>query len=204
MRRRLGIAVGVVSLTFLLSSCWVLQSFTVLDYTLTPGQATKAKFTLRDAAGDAVGTRMFVIVGVGAVGFAADNTDIGIPRATWGTNGVYGGPQAMGVENNLVTALAGDCQAGGVNFQNINGVMWKAFATPNNKNDNGNFETKVLIQADLKARAAQVDVGANYTIWGVIGSWDDDGDGNPETAASSDDEYSCWGISTSAVIIRAA
>ena len=66
MRKKLGTAVGAIALTFVLSSCWALQSFGVLDYTLTPGQSTKARFVLRPAAGDrraALG--VFVIVGVG-------------------------------------------------------------------------------------------------------------------------------------------
>lgn len=203
MRKKLGIAVGALALTFVLSSCWALQSFGVLDYTVIPGQSTKARFVVRPAAGDAGGTRMFVIVGVGAVGLAADNTDIAVPKATWGVTRTFGGPTPMAVESNLVTAMGMDCSASGLNFANIGGVLWKAFATPTNKNDNNKFEKKVVIDVVLKAKAAQLDVGANYSIMGVFGSWSDDGDGNPEDSGSTDDSYQCWGISTSAVIGKA-
>lgn len=203
MRKKLGTAVGAVALTFVLSSCWALQSFGVLDYTLTPGQSTKARFVLRPAAGDAGGTRMFVIVGVGAVGLAAADEDIAVTKATWGVTRTYGGPTPMAVESNLVTAMGMDCSASGLNFANIGGVLWKAFATPTNKNDNDKFEKKAVIDVVLKAKAAQLDVGSNYSIMGVAGSWIDDGDGNPEDSGSTDDSYQCWGISTSAVIGKA-
>jgi hypothetical protein len=203
MRKRLGIAVGAVALTFVLSSCWALQSFGVLDYTLTPGQSTKARFVLRPAAGSAGSTRMFVIVGVGGVG-SAEDTDIGVQKATWGVTGTYGGPTPMGVENNLVTAMGTDCSASGLNFADITGVIWKAFATPTNKNDKNKFEKKAVIDVVLKAKAAEVNIGSNYSIMGVVGSWTDDGDGNPEASGSTDDAYQCWGISTSGVIAKSA
>ena len=180
MREKVGTAVGAVALTFVLSSCWALQSFGVLDYTVTPGQSTNARFVVRPAAGDAGGTRVFVIVGVGAVGLAADNTDIAVPKATWGVTRTYGGPTPMAVESNLVTAMGTDCSSSGLNFANIG-----------------------VIDVVLKAKAAQLDVGANYSIMGVFGSWSDDGDGNPEDSGSTDDSYQCWGISTSAVIGKA-
>ncbi len=59
-----------------------------------------------------------------------------------------------------------------------------------------------MIDVVLKAKAAEVDAGSNYSIMGVVGSWTDDGDGNPETSGSSDDAYQCWGISTSGVTAR--
>lgn len=201
MRRRLGIAVGAAALAFALSSCWALQSFNVLDYTLNPGQTTKARFVLRDAAGDAIGHRVFVLVGIGPVS-SNQATDIGVPNATWGTNGVFGGPQSMVVENNIITALGTDCTGNGLNFADITSVQWKAFATPTNKNDKNQFETKIVIEATLKARAAAVDPGTNYSVWGVVGSWVDDGDGNPEDSGSTEDNYNCWGIASSAVLIN--
>ena len=201
MRRRVGFAAGVAALAFALSSCWALQSFNVLDFTLDPGQATKARFVLRDAAGDAIAHRVFILVGIGAVN-ANQNTDIGVPNATWGTNNVFGGPQAMAVENNIITSLGTDCQGSGLNFADISGVQWKAFATPTNKNDKNQFEKKIVIEATLKAKAAAVDAGTNYQVWGVVGSWIDDGDGTPEDGASTDDGYSCWGIASSAVYIN--
>ena len=201
MRKRLGFAVGATALAFALSSCWALQNFNVLDYTLNPGQSTTARFVLRDAAGDAVGTRVFVLVGIGAVG-GNQNTDIAVPKATWGTNSVFGGPQLMAVENNIITAIGTDCTGNGLNFADIANVQWKAFATPNNKNDKNQFEKKVLIDAQIKAKAAAVDAGTNYSVWGVVGSWVDDGDGNPEDSGSTDDSYQCWGIASSAVLIN--
>ena len=202
MRKRLLSVAGVIGLTFVLSSCWALQSFSIGDYTLTAGQTTKVKLTLRPMGSDYAtvftGARQFVIIGVGALSLG-DNTDIGVSNARWGVNGQFGGPIPMGVENNLVTALGTDCASSGLNFADITGVTWKAFATPTNKNDLGRVNQKSVIDAVLRAKAAEVDAGENYTIMGVVGAWQDDGDGNPEDSGSTDDFYACWGIATGSV-----
>lgn len=206
MRKRLGFVVGAMALTVLLSSCWVMQSFVIVDYTLDPGQSTRAKLTLRPMGeaykGVVTGARQFLIIGVSAIG--GQNTDIGVTNARWGANGQFGGPIPMGVENNLVTALGDDCQGGGLNFDDITGALWKAFATPTNKNDRGKVESKSVMDVALKAKAAAVDPGENYTIMGVAGAWQDDGDGNPESADTSDDFYVCWAIATASVHAKAA
>ncbi|HWL91211.1 MAG TPA: hypothetical protein VNP90_07580 [Actinomycetota bacterium] len=206
MRKKLGFVVGAMALTFVLSSCWVLQSFTIADYTLTPGQTTKARFTLRPM-GSAyapvfTGARQFVVVGVGAIG--GQNTDIAVSNARWGTNGQFGGPVPMGVANGIVTSLApGDCAQSGLDFTDISGVLWKAFATPTNKNDQGKVERRSVVEVALRAKATAVDVGENYTIMGVAGAWKDDGDGTPEPEASGD-QYVCWAIVTASVHARGA
>ena len=200
MRKKLSFAVGAAALTLVLSSCWALQNFTIGDYTLTPGQTTKVKLTMRPMGPDyaSTGARQFVIIGVGALSFGQD-TDIGVSNAKWAVNGDFGGPLPMGVEGNLVTAMGTDCSSAGLNFADIVGVTWKAFATPTNKNDQGKVNRKSVIQAVLKAKAAQVDAGENYTIMGVAGAWHDDGDGNPEDSGSTEDFYTCWSISTASV-----
>jgi hypothetical protein len=202
MRKRLLSVVAVIGLTFVLSSCWALQSFSIVDYTLTPGQATKVKFTLRPMGSEYktvfTGARQFVIIGVGAIAIG-QNTDIAVSNARWGVNGQFGGPIPMGVENNLITAMGTDCSSSGLNFADITGVTWKAFATPTNKNDRGAVNAKSVIDAVIRAKAAAVDAGENYTIMGVAGAWKDDGDGNPEDSGSTDDQYVCWGIATASV-----
>ena len=202
MRKRLGFAVGALALTFVLSSCWALQKFTIGDYTLTIGQTTKAKVTIRpmgpDYAPVFTGARQFLIIGVSALASGQDD-DIGVSGARWGVNGQFGGPQAMGVENGIVSSLApGDCAQSGLDFTDISGNLWKAFATPTNKNDQGKVESKSVIEVTLKAKSA-ADLGENYSIMAVVGAWQDDGDGTPEDVASSDDAYICWGIATGAV-----
>jgi hypothetical protein len=207
MKKRLGFTLGAGALTVLLGACWALQSFVIVDYTLTPGQSTKAKLTLRPMGADYAtvftGARQFVIIGVGALA-SGQNTDINVSNARWGVNGQFGGPTPMGIENNLVTAMGDDCAFSGLNFATITGVLWKAFATPNNKNDQGKVESKSVIDVALKAKAAEADPGENYTIMAVAGAWADDGDGNPEDSGSTDDAYACWAIETGSVHVKAA
>jgi hypothetical protein len=202
MKKKLSFVLGAGALVLIMSSCFALQGFVVLDYTLTPGQATKARFTLRAMdANYKIGGRQFVIVGVNAL--ATQDTDIAVQSATWGATGTFGGPTPMGVEANLITSMGTDCSASGLNFADITGVTWKAFATSTNKNDLGRVEVKAVVDVQIRAKAAQVDPGENYAIMGVAGLWIDDGDGNPEPAGSSDDSYICWGISTAGVYAKA-
>jgi hypothetical protein len=207
MRKRLGFAVGVIALTFVLSSCWVLQNFSIADYTLTPGQATKVKVTTRPMGPSykTTGQRQFLIIGIGAVVGGQDGDIAVLNNARWGANGKFGGPIPMAVENGIVSSIAaGDCTASGLDFTDITGVIWKAFATPTNKNDLGKTEVASLMDVSIRAKAAEADVGENYSVMAVVGGWHDDGDGTPEDSASTDDYYSCWGIATGNVYVRAA
>jgi len=200
MRKKLGFVVGALALTFALSSCWVMQNFTIGDYTLTIGQTTKAKVTIRPMGPDYAvsGFRQFLIIGVSGLA-AGEDDDIGVSGARWGVNGQFGGPQAMGVENGIVTSLApGDCAQSGLDFTDITGTLWKAFATATNKNDRGKVNAKSVMDVTLKAKSA-ADLGENYSIMAVVGGWHDDGDGTPEDSGSTDDSYVCWGLVTAGV-----
>jgi hypothetical protein len=201
MRKKLSFVLGTGLLAVLLSSCFALQGFVILDYTLTPGQATKARFTLRPMhANYKVAGRQFVIVGVNAL--VNEDTDIAVTKAVWGASGTFGGPTPMAVEADLITSLGTDCEASGLNFADITGVTWKAFATPTNVNDKGKVEVKAVVDVTIKAKATQVDPGENYAIMGVAGLWSDDGDGNPEPSGAGD-SYLCWGISTAGINAKA-
>src|SRR5262245_53617537 len=202
MRKRIGLVAGAVGLAFLLSSCWLLQSFSIADYTLTPGQSTKVSFTLRPMdASLAVTGRQFVIVGVTSILGGADS-DIGVQKAVWGANGKFGGPQTMASTNGIVSALEpGSCSQAGLDFTDITGVQWAGFATPTNKNDKGKVNKSSVIEVTIKAKASAVTVGRNYAVMGVAGAWLDDGDGIPEAVSTSDDGYICWGIGSGGVTI---
>jgi hypothetical protein len=203
MKKKLLLVLGAGALTLVMSSCWALQSFTILDYTLTPGQVTKARFTLRPMdVGVKTTGRQFVIVGVDGL-IPGDDTDIGVSNARWGTTGTFGGPYPMALQNTLITAMGMDCSASGLNFADISGVVWKAFTTPVNVNDRGRVEQKSVVEVNIKTKAAAVDATANYTIMGVAGQWNDDGDGIPEDSGSTDDFYTCWAIATSSVYAKA-
>jgi hypothetical protein len=203
MRRKVGLAAGAVGLAFLLSSCWLLQSFVIGDYTLTPGQSTKVSFTLRPMDPSlAVSARQFVIVGVSVIGLSGSDTDLGVSKAVWGANGKFGGPLQMASVDGIVPAIApGDCAQAGLDFTDIAGVTWKAFVTPGNKSDKGKVEKSSVVDVTIKAKAAEVVAGRSYAIMGVAGMWNDDGDGIPEASAGSDDSYLCWGIGSGGVTI---
>ena len=193
MRKRLSYALGAGALALFMSSCFVLQSFTVLDYTLTVGQSTKAQFTLRPTdTTPGPNYRQFVLVG-------RSSTDVSVLAARWGTNGKFGGPFAMPSNASLPGAIGSDCSSNGIDYASITGMTWKGFITPLNVRDRGLVEQKALVQVGIKATAS-ASPGNLYTIIGISGAWIDDGDDIPENNA--DDIFFCNGIGTSAVTVR--
>ena len=133
-----------------------------------------------------------MIVGVSVIGLSGSDSDIGVQKAVWGANGKFGGPQTMASTNGIVSALApGSCAQAGLDFTNIIGVEWAAFATPTNKSDKGKVERSSVVEVTIKAKASAVVPGRSYTVMGVAGVWTDDEDGVPEPIATSDDGYVC-------------
>jgi hypothetical protein len=199
MRKKLSFAVGATALTLLLSSCFVIQSFTVLDYTLKPGQATKARFTLRPANWDnqigppVTGAQyQFVIVGVPT---GEDLTALG---AKWGTTGTFGGPLTMAVNGGLVAALGSACGSYGLDLTDISGITWKGYITPTKIRDKNLFEKKVVVEVGVKAQGDAVP-GDNWQVFGVAGEWVDDGD----DTLDGGDLYGCTGLEIASVHIIA-
>jgi hypothetical protein len=191
MRKKVGFGLFGVALSFLLSGCFMLQSFTLLDYTLSPGQITKARFTLRPSNFDQnIGNPgpqfEFVVIGV------ADDSELAVTTAKWGTNGSFGGPLTMPANGTLLAAMASSCSGDGINFTDISGITWKLFVTPIEIADRNRYEQKAVVEVNIKAKAAAT-VGNEEEIFGVAGEWSDDGDNNPDGG----DFYLCEGIETS-------
>ena len=194
MRRKVGFDLGATALVFLLSSCFALQSFTVLDYIIAPGQKTTAQFVLRPmSAANKNNVPRFVIVGVPS----GDNLTIG--KATWGTNGTFKGPVPMAANGAILTSIGTQCEQAGLNFADVTGTDWKAFLTPENIPDGGKTAKKAVVQVSIKA-AADASTGVNYAVVGVSGDWLDDGD----DAVGPEDGFVCFGIATSSVLVKAA
>jgi hypothetical protein len=194
MKKKLLVMLGAGALTVILSSCWALQSFTVLDYTLTPGQATKARFTLRPwTASTAANNIQFVIVGVPTGG------DIAVGKATWGTNNNFGGPMTMNVSAGFTAAMGNQCASNGLDFADITGMTWKAFLTPVSIRDRGRVEQRAIVDVVVRAKA-DAGTGLNSTIFGVPGRYMDDGDG----ILNSSDSFQCWGLASSSLYVKAA
>jgi hypothetical protein len=191
MRKKLLLMLGVGSLVITMSSCWVLQSFTVLDYTLNIGQGTKAQFTLRPMADLNDRQFAFVIVGVSNTGA------IGVGKATWGTNGQFNGPLVMTVSAPLPAAMGSQCEANGLNFNTVTGITWKAYLTPQKIRDFAQVEKRAVVQVNLRAKAG-ASTNTNYQLVGVSGIWVDDGD----SIVNASDTFVCNGIATSSVAIN--
>jgi hypothetical protein len=199
MRKKVAFAVGAAALTLLLSSCFVLQGFIVLDYTLTPTQTTKARLTLRPSNFDnqigppATGPQYeFVIIGV------SDSGDLSAQTARWGTTGTFGGPLVMTTNGALIAAIGSGCGSNGINLQDLTGFTFKAYVTPIKIGDGAKYEKKAIVDVGIKAQA-DATPGDEWTVVGIAGEWVDDGDDTPDGG----DFYSCHGIGSSLVHIKA-
>lgn len=192
--RRSAILLAAATLPFLLSSCFVLNDFWVASPTLSPGQKTQAYFALYPFSTTPSTGYQFVLVGVD------DTAQLGIGKATWGSNGTFGGPAPMVARGMLDDALAtpGLCTQAGLDFSTISGITWKGFTTATPVNDKGKVATAAMVAVRLAAKAtASTDVRS--VVMGVTGVWVDDGDGNVETDGS--DAFYCTGISSSSTYI---
>jgi hypothetical protein len=192
--RRVVSGLGGAAMVWLLSSCFMLNGFILVDYTLSPGQVTKARFTLRasnfESGNPGFGGPQyeFVILGV--------TTDGGLAagKATWGTNGTFGGPTTMAVNGTLLTqVLSAGCGSNGLDISEITGMTFKAYVTPTKIGDGNKYEKKALVDVNVKAKA-DATPGDEWNVVGVAGQWWDDGDDTPE---SGPDIFSCHGIGTS-------
>jgi hypothetical protein len=194
MRRKFVFGLGGAVMVWLLSSCFMLNGFILLDYTLSPGQVTKARFTLRATNFESTnpdGFRgaqyEFVLVGVTQDGGLTAGT------AQWGTNGTFGGPTTMATNGTLLTeVMNAGCGSNGLSVSDITGMTFKAYVTPTKVGDGNKYEQKALVDVNIKAKAAATP-GDEWNVVGVAGQWWDDGDDTPENS----DIFSCHGIGTS-------
>jgi hypothetical protein len=198
MRKKLSFALGIGALTLLMSSCFVLQSFTVLDYTLTPGQGTKVRFTLRPTTESFGATPQFQFVIVGV----ETGTNMVVGKATWGTNGLFRGPLPMPVSGALVAAMGSPdsaCSRNGIDLADITNITWKAFITPQKIGDGNLFDKKAVVEVNIKA-GASAPTGENHIVMGVSGEWQDI---NTDDIVDAGDGFDCSGIASSPVYVLA-
>lgn len=188
MRNKLVRGLLAVPLVLLLSGClFMLQGFTVLDGHIKPGIKTKARFTLRPATDDNERVYQFVVVGVD------DGGDLAVGKATWGTDGKFGGPTKMPVSAPLpaVMGTSGDCVVSGFNFGDVANTTWKAFMIQ--VRTRGKVSQAATV--DVVVKATQAAATGPWPVIGVTGIWNDDGDGIVNGA----DSFVCSGASTSSL-----
>jgi hypothetical protein len=198
MRKKLSFALGVGVLTLLMSSCFVLQSFTVLDRTLTAGQGTKVRFTLRPTSQFLVPGPQFVFVIVGV----PTGGEMVVGKATWGTNGLFRGPLPMPVSGALVAAMGSPdsaCSRNGIDLADITNITWKAFITPQKIGDGDFFERKAVAEVNIKATTGAT-TGTDHIVIGISGEWQDI---NTDDIVNAGDGFDCSGIASSPVYVLA-
>ena len=187
----MGVA-GVMA--FVLSSCFSLTGFVLLDASLAPGQSTKARFTVQPSSTTSSKYVQFFLVG-------NDSTDdLSVGKGTWGTNDKFGGPETMSNEAGLAAALDGsdDCVSGGLDFGAVYpNFTWKGYTTVRAISDKGKVSQKSVVDINVKVKAG-ADTDVPVTVMGITGMWDDtDDNGNIDPT----DAFQCSGNATTSLYI---
>jgi hypothetical protein len=193
MKKRL-LGVVAIPLVLMLSSCFSLQSFSLLNGALAPGGLTKAQFVVRPAStvkNSFSKLYQFVLVGVDTP------SDVSVGKATWGVNKKFGGPQNMPVSSVLPTSIGTDCDTTGFTFSGISSTLtWKGFVTLNPMPDHQAVTQKSVIQVVVKAKGTATHQDT-VTVVGLTGAWLDDGDG----IVNAPDTFACTGNASTSLFI---
>jgi hypothetical protein len=190
--KRLLIGGGAIAMAFLLSSCFVLQAFVIKKGALKPGDTTTIAMTVHPASTSASREYQFALVGVDTP------ADLAVGKATWGTNGNFGGPTPMVTQAGLYTAIGTDCDTDpAFTLSALNTLTWKGFTTQNKVRDRGMVSKTAVIGIVLNAKKAAT-TGHTVNVVGVTGVWGDNtGDG-----VTPDDTFICTGNGSGAVFIK--
>jgi hypothetical protein len=189
--KKLLIGGGAIAMAFLLSSCFVLQAFVIKKGALSPGDTTTIAMTVHPASTTASKEFQFALVGVDTP------ADLGAGKATWGTNGNFGGPTPMVVQAGLYAAIGTDCDSPGFTLSALNSMTWKGFTTQHKVGDKGMVSKTSVIGIVLNAKKAATS-DDTVEVVGVTGVWGDQtGDG-----VTSDDTFICTGNGSGAVFIK--
>lgn len=195
MKKKFAVVALVGVLALLSTSClFSMQGFVVLKGKINAGDSTKAVFTLHPTSTQKFKEFQFVLVGT------SNPAALKVTKATWGTNGAFGGPAKMLASGNLANVLIADggCESSGLAFGNVSGVTWKGFLTSTEVSNKGKPAKKVIVEVGLKAPNDAANAGIAVT--GVTGMWQDDGDGILNVA----DIFVCTGIASTSVWVQGA
>src|SRR5580765_2518946 len=196
--KKLSLLAMAGAMAFLLTSCFALQSFSLLAGALAPGQATKAQFVVRPFSTTktpGISTaHQFVLIGVDTP------ADVAATKATWNVkkNPLFAPIQAMPVSSSLSTSIGTQCDTNGFAYSSLTGVTWEGFITVNPINDKQLVGKTVVIQVGLKVKAAATSTD-NVSVIGVTGAWVDSGNGGGPDSA---DTFLCSGNGTGFLFIR--
>jgi hypothetical protein len=197
--KKLSLVVLAGAMAFLLSSCFALQSFSLLAGALKPGESTKAVFVVRPFSSATtppishVG-HQFVLIGVN------NSDDVLATKATWNVkkNKLFAPMQNMPVSGAVAGAIGTQCDMSGFTYSTITGFTWKGFITLNAVNDKRLVGQTVVIQVGLKAKVAAAHHD-NVSVIGLTGEWQDtSGDG----IVNGGDSFFCSGNGSSFLFIK--
>jgi hypothetical protein len=188
MRRKTGAVVVALLATQLLSGCYLLRELDWSQDKVDGGESSTASIGTVGTNATEKG-RVFVLGFFETEGFK-------LTGAKWDTGEVLGGTKDL-VRDDALLELAGQDEScfGGVPIRGGAGPSTRLFRT------NGLVkETSKFVDASLKAKAPPGNAGDAMVGIAAMGLWIDDGDDVPEDPDSSDDEISCTGSSTTAVL----
>ena len=198
--KKLSFVAMAGAMAFLLSSCFTLQSFSLLAGALKLGQSTRAQFVVRPFSTvktPGISTaHQFVLVGINA----PHTGDLLATKATWNVkkNKAFAPIQNMPVSSALAGAIGTQCDTNGFTYSTITGVTWKGYITVNPIGDKQLVGQTSVIQVGLKVPLTATHQD-NVTVIGITGAWIDSGNGGGPDSA---DSFLCAGNGTSFLFVK--
>ena len=199
MRSRLAVAVVLAGGVLFASGCFVFQGFSWDTVNVKPGKSANASITVTPFSTTKQKDYPFVLIGTPTNGdfFLGDTRK-------WDVKGHFGGPQSMLKDQTLANLVVNNdyCASGGFDPGSFSSTDWTAVRTQKAFSNKGKTSKTALEKIQMKASNNPSVTGTAERMEFITGGWTDDGDGTPESAASSDDSYVCTGGTVTNMVIN--
>jgi hypothetical protein len=199
-KKLLAVVVALVAAQ-VFSGCYVLRELSWDKDRVKPGETTTGTISLQGGVNPARARGLTAPQGHFFLAVAGENSaGLSFRRPTFDVKDQTGQKEKLTQDSQLFD-LAFDIGGGCTNFFTRRqqggppGQLWRT--------QDPVADANKIIQAKLKAKAADSSPGGGLLAVVASGEWIDDGDGVPEDPASSDDEINCTGFSTTTLSVKA-
>jgi hypothetical protein len=187
VKKAVGAGILAVGLAFVLSGCFVMRTLTYTKDTVQAGEKTTAKISVIGTGSDMLAAR-----GVGDEHpfffLASQAGSVLTNGGTFDTKGRFDGPVALKKDNVLRDNATEACESTTPAAARRGPPPFIYTAVTTEDPFDATNERK-FIDAKVPIRAADANTVDAMAIF--MGTWVDDGDGEPEPQEASDDEYGC-------------
>lgn len=196
-------------LSTLLSGCFIMRTLTYTEDKVEPGEKSTAKVTVNGETGEMMKSVATFDDSVQAKGdddefpfFFLEANDDATKLTNGGkfdTGGVFAGPKALKVNATLVEVAAEECSLLIAKAKQGPPEPARSAVATEQPFDASNSRKIIEAKVPIKSNPNAVG-GVGYGL--SMGTWFDDGDGNPEDPDTTDDEYECQPPYISTLVLK--